>query len=90
MALTYSYIGDYDLALRLLQEARRSWEQLGIKFEWVNTYFAEAQLEFQRGNRDLARKMLTQTFDKAYSLLEDTPARERFLALIQNFIDKYF
>ncbi len=85
MALNYLYMGVLDEAGVDLVAARDGWEQLGILFEWVNSFFVEADLEFRRKNYQECYRLLSKTVDKAYSLLEDTPARDDLLQLIERF-----
>lgn len=88
MSQVYLYLGKFEQAEVLLLNARSQWEALGNRYEWVNTFFIEADLELKRGNRSLGLRMLRQTIDRAYTVLEDIPARETLLTLIRDHIDR--
>lgn len=89
MAMVHIYQGDFAKAEAMLYEARSGWEILGNDYEWVNTFFVEADIEIQRGSTHRGVRMLRQTIDKAYTRLPDTPARETLIGLIQAHIEKY-
>ena len=89
MAQSYLYLGEFGQAEDCLSFARSAWDKLGNRYEYVNTFFVEADLELKRGNRGLALRMLHQTIDKANELA-DPPARQGLIDLIQEHIEKYF
>ena len=87
LAQVYIRFRDFPKAAGLLLDARKQWEQLGNQYEWVNTFFVEADLELQRGDRSLGLKMLRHSVDVAYTTLEESPAREGLLSMIRDHID---
>lgn len=79
---TYIYMHAFDKVEPLLSEVRSSWRRLGNQYDYVNTYFVEAEFEIERGNRGLGRQLLLETERLAYRTLEDTPARTRLIDLL--------
>jgi tetratricopeptide (TPR) repeat protein len=90
MAQAHLHLGEFSQAETCLKFARNAWVNLGNWYEHVNSFFVEADLEFQRGNRKLALKLLHQTIDRAYTELGNTLARQRLIDLITEHIEKNF
>lgn len=83
MAQSCIYLKDYARAENLLYIARRGWEKLDNKYDFVNSYFVEGDLELQRGRRREALALFRQTIDMAYNSLEDTPGRAWLIEIIE-------
>lgn len=88
LSLVYIHVGDFAEAERLIMLARQQWETLGNLYDWVSSYFVEADLELQRGERSLGIKKLRYAIDMAYTTLEETPARENLIASIRDHIER--
>ena len=89
MAQTYIYMHAFDKVEALLPEVRQSWLRLGNQYDYVNTYFVEAEYEVERGNRSLGRRLLDETERLAYRTLENTPARAHLIELIEAYVAKH-
>lgn len=89
LALVYIHLREYEKAKALVLDARQQWEVLGNQYEWVNSFFVEADLELKRGERSLGVKKLRYAIDMAYTTLEDTPARENLVNSIRDHIERH-
>ncbi len=85
MSLVYIHLGEYAIAEALVLDAREQWEVLGNQYEWVNSFFVEADLELKRGNQILGWRLLRHTVDLANTVLEDSPSRDTLLRLIREY-----
>jgi tetratricopeptide (TPR) repeat protein len=89
LSMTELHLRNFDEAEALLLAARSAWEQIGNDFEWVNSFFVEADLELKRGNRLLGIQIMRRTIDMAYSRLAETAARDFLIERIQEHIEKH-
>ncbi len=88
IVMTYIYMHDFDRVETLLLYVRRTWERLGNQYDYVNTFFVEAEFEIERGSRSLGLRLLDETEALAKRTLDNTPARERIIELIHNYRDE--
>ncbi len=88
LAQVYVYQNEFAQAEAMIRTARLAWERLGNTYEWINNHFTEAELELQRGSFGLALRLLERTVEMANSLLEDTPARQRLIERLEQFIQE--
>jgi tetratricopeptide (TPR) repeat protein len=89
MAQVHIFLSNFDDAEALLQSARRSWEKLQNQHDLVNNYFVTADLELERGDSQVGLRLLHETIELAYTLLEDNPARARLIDLIEQRIETF-
>lgn len=89
MAQVHIFLGNFDDAEALLQAARRSWEKLQNQHDLVNNYFIAADLELERGNTRIGLRLLNETIELAYTLLDDNPARAHLIDLIKQRIETF-
>ncbi|MCC6803608.1 MAG: tetratricopeptide repeat protein [Anaerolineae bacterium] len=89
LSLVYIQLGNFAEAERLILLARQQWEALGNLYDWVSSFFVEADLELKRGERSLGVKKLRYAIDMAYTTLEDTPARENLVNSIRDHIERH-
>lgn len=83
MTQAYVYMHAFEKAEPLLAEVRREWQHMGNQYDYVNTFFVEAEMEVERGNRGLGLRLLNETEGLAIRTLECTPARDRMIDLIR-------
>jgi tetratricopeptide (TPR) repeat protein len=86
LAQTHIYLKNFSKAEALIQAARSAWEQVGNDYDWINTFYVEADLELMRGNRLLGIQLMRGAIDKAYTLLKDTYVRDLLIEDIQEHI----
>ena len=89
MAQPYIYLKNFAEAERLIYQARSAWEKLGNQYDWVSSFFIEADLELKRGNRLAGIRLMRSAIDKAYSVLAPTPVRELLIQQIKEHIEKH-
>ena len=89
MAQPHMYLKNFAQAEKLTYQARSAWEKLGNQYDWVNSFFIEADLELKRGNRLAGIRMMRGAIDKAYSVLAPTPVRDLLIEQIKEHIEKH-
>ncbi len=88
LAMTYIYMGRFADAEAKIALALAGWEALENEFELVNLHFVAADLELQRGSRDVGLKLLMETQSMAEKLPKNE-LRQQLITRIERHRDRF-